>query len=589
MTRHVRNPNTPADLCGDAVTPRDVVRRYHESTKHGFHRYAPSLGYLDWATQPHPFRRFDGAPLTHLPMPDQSDTPPYETLYRGAPDTAPVDLLGFSRLFFFSMAISAWKKLGDARWALRVNPSSGNLHPTEAYLICGPVEGLCDGPAVHHYMSDVHGLERRCDLDAGAWAEFSRGLPSGAFLMALTSIHWREAWKYGVRAYRYCQHDAGHALAAVRLSAALLGWSLRLLPTIRRPALAALLGLDREDAAHEEEPESPDMLLWLEPATESRADVTAPSAEDVAALRPGRWHGRANRLSTDHHPWPMIEQVERAVVDDIGTGLPESATQPANRSQQSEARLATSLRRPSAVDLGSEKNSAVLSTTCPYGAGRILRRRRSAVAMDGRTGLPAAGLFNMLARLLPDRTPIPWDAIPWRPCVHLGLFVHRIEGLAPGLYAFVRSEEQRALLRDAMDPSFRWQRPAGAPSSLPLYQLAECDATTVAAEVSCHQDIAADGAFSTGMLACFEPMIERHGAACYPQLFWETGVIGQVLYLEAEAAGLRSTGIGCFFDDPVHKVFGLRDRTFQSLYHFTVGAAVDDPRLTTLPAYGQGG
>ena len=63
-------------------------------------------------------------------------------------------------------------------------------------------------------------------------------------------------------------------------------------------------------------------------------------------------------------------------------------------------------------------------------------------------------------------------------------------------------------------------------------------------------------------------------------------LIGQVLYLEAEAAGVRSTGIGCFFDDPVHQVFGFRDLEFQSLYHFTVGGYVDDPRLTTLPPYG---
>ena len=62
-------------------------------------------------------------------------------------------------------------------------------------------------------------------------------------------------------------------------------------------------------------------------------------------------------------------------------------------------------------------------------------------------------------------------------------------------------------------------------------------------------------------------------------------MIGQVLYLEAEAAGIRSTGIGCFFDDPVHDLFGFKGRTFQSLYHFTVGGAVEDARLTTLPPY----
>ena len=71
----------------------------------------------------------------------------------------------------------------------------------------------------------------------------------------------------------------------------------------------------------------------------------------------------------------------------------------------------------------------------------------------------------------------------------------------------------------------------------------------------------------------------------YPRLFWETGLIGQVLYLEAEAAGIRSTGIGCFFDDSVHEVLGIRDHSWQSLYHFAVGGPVDDPRLKTLAPY----
>jgi hypothetical protein len=78
----------------------------------------------------------------------------------------------------------------------------------------------------------------------------------------------------------------------------------------------------------------------------------------------------------------------------------------------------------------------------------------------------------------------------------------------------------------------------------------------------------------------------RLNAAHYRRLFWETGVIGQVLYLEAEAFGVRATGIGCFFDDPVHQVLGFSDATYQLLYHFTTGGPVEDPRLTTLPPYG---
>ncbi len=44
----------------------------------------------------------------------------------------------------------------------------------------------------------------------------------------------------------------------------------------------------------------------------------------------------------------------------------------------------------------------------------------------------------------------------------------------------------------------------------------------------------------------------------YRHLFWESGVVGQALYLEAEAAGARATGIGCFYDDPVHDTLGLQ-------------------------------
>jgi hypothetical protein len=120
---------------------------------------------------------------------------------------------------------------------------------------------------------------------------------------------------------------------------------------------------------------------------------------------------------------------------------------------------------------------------------------------------------------------------------------------------------------------------------VPLFRLQTGDARELSSQVSCHQEIAADGAFSCGMIVEFEDTLKQYGAWFYRRLFWETGVIGQVLYLEAEAAGVRGTGIGCFFDDPVHQVFGLKGRKFQSLYHFTIGAPKEDLRLTTWPPY----
>jgi hypothetical protein len=62
-------------------------------------------------------------------------------------------------------------------------------------------------------------------------------------------------------------------------------------------------------------------------------------------------------------------------------------------------------------------------------------------------------------------------------------------------------------------------------------------------------------------------------------------VLGQVLYLEAEASGLQGTGIGCYFDDVVHSALGLNTERFQDLYHFTVGKAVIDARIGSEAAY----
>lgn len=102
--------------------------------------------------------------------------------------------------------------------------------------------------------------------------------------------------------------------------------------------------------------------------------------------------------------------------------------------------------------------------------------------------------------------------------------------------------------------------------------------------LSCGQDIAADGCLAVAMLARFDAALAQ-GAWHYPRLYWECGQIGQLLYLEAEAAGLSGTGIGCFFDDSVHELLAVADSRWQSLYHFTLGRAVWDERLSSAPAY----
>ena len=91
--------------------------------------------------------------------------------------------------------------------------------------------------------------------------------------------------------------------------------------------------------------------------------------------------------------------------------------------------------------------------------------------------------------------------------------------------------------------------------------------------VSCHQGIAGDSAFSLGMLAEFEGACGRAGLGGIHAFSGKLGLVGQVLYLEAEAAGVGGTGIGCYFDDPVHEIVGIGpDAAIAlSLYHWWTG------------------
>jgi hypothetical protein len=340
------------------------------------------------------------------------------------------------------------------------------------------------------------------------------------------------------------------------------------------------LGTHRTDDFQDVEPEHPDCLAVVWPLGDVKGETLDVKCGKLAEiplfldsavvknLAECTWYGKANRLSGEHGvEWDIIDEA-------------------------AEASWKTSCERP-VVSVVASPTFHVSPFTFHEGllAGQIIRQRRSAVSFDGKTTISAATFFRMIQLVMPrsDRPqldrPMPWDVWPYEPAIHLLLFVHRVEGLKPGLYFLVRDPQKLTFIQQSMNPELTWTPAPGCPEDLPLYWLLEGDAKKLAIQISCHQDIAGDSAFSFGMLAEFEGVLRERGAWWYPRLFWESGLLGQVLYLEAEAAGVRATGIGCFFDDPVHEIVAVKRLSLQSLYHFTIGGPVEDRRLMTLPAY----
>jgi SagB-type dehydrogenase family enzyme len=514
-----------------------TVINYHRRTKHNLQRYAKGPESLDWDDQPNAFRQFIGSPLFKLPPPCAELPLLFADLAKPR-NAEPLTEVSVGLLLELAFGLSAWKQFGPDRWALRCNPSSGNLHPTEAYLINTDPQLLVTG--VYHYQAYEHGLEQRCG--------FNESLANSGIFIGLSSVHWREAWKYGERAFRYCQHDIGHALACLRYAAAILGWTVELITECADDELSMILGLNREEDFKADEREYPDILCKIHSQTLAQNDDLDSL---IQAAHNGTWTGTAKLLNKYHfYKWAVINEVSKAA------------------------------EKPRTAPLEFQPQIQPSTSTCQQTASSLIRQRRSAQHFNPKGTLAVSDFYQLLAATLTDR--LPFDAWSLNSHIHLFIFVHRVDGLESGLYALPRNLEKLPALKAATAPEFEWQAVESAP--IPLYRLLSANCRTIAKTLSCHQPIASDSAFSLAMVAEFSDTVTT-AAWNYRYLFWEAGFIGQVLYLEAEAAGVRGTGIGCYFDDSVHETLGIKDETFQSLYHFTIGTPLVDNRLQTLPAY----
>jgi len=142
-----------ASVSGNARLSTMTWREYHESTQHSVESLRRALHVLDWANMPAPFRHYEGVPLLDLPAdPPIPEIPALEVLHGVAGTTPAGDGPTFlSQLLFHSAAISASKRVPSTgyRYALRVNPSSGNLHPTEFHFLTRGLKEWADG--LYHY------------------------------------------------------------------------------------------------------------------------------------------------------------------------------------------------------------------------------------------------------------------------------------------------------------------------------------------------------------------------------------------------------------------------------------------------------
>jgi len=492
-------------------------REYHESTKHSVESLRRSPHVLDWANMPDPFRHYEGVPLLDLPAnPPVPDMPALAVL-NGISGIRPrVDGSTFlSQLLFYSAAISTSKRSPTGyRYALRVNPSSGNLHPTEFHFF---TQGLNDWPdGLYHYRPSAHMAEQRALGHPGL--KLAGG--SAPIVFVLTSLAWREVWKYGDRAYRYCLLDIGHAWQALALAARAMGCDTFATGHFPDDEVAQLL------RPHEDE--------WPMLIVEVRG-ASIPVCEQDA--REAVWYGgEANQISADTTACSRIDVIHEA------TKLRHWAT----------PRISAAEPDPTGSGEINLPPHASSSLAVSRAFGDVARMRRSALNFLG--GMQSMSLAQLSAILAVAARPFSAD-FAGEPFIRLYLYVHRVDGLQPGVYRL-------------------------GSDTAGLEQIRSGDQRVAAAGLSLAQELAGNACVAFSMIGDLDRAARAHGDRGYRYVHFEAGAIGHRMYLAAEALGLGATGMGAFYDEEVHRYLNLTPEQGQVVYHFAIGYPVPDSRLS---------
>ena len=463
---------------------------YHIQTKHFPNKFAKSLGYLDWETQPSPYKSYYKAKKIPL-IPSNPPKLSYEKLYT-TNTPSPINLKTISQFFEYSLSINAIKEYFTSRWAVRVNPSSGNLHPEESYIIFEN--------SVFHFNVKEFCLEEI--------AKSENKLVENGIIFIATSIPLRESWKYGERALRYCLLDTGHIIAATRFSANLLGWKMEYVSEYKESELQKLIGLQKA-SFYKNEDEIFEGAFYI--YNDKKPKINFKKFEKL------EFNLEYKKLAKDSIRWDIIFDIAKV------------------------------LKREEPFQSNFIKEKITFNPS-PFNAFEIIDKRRSALGFKEKF-IKKDEFLDILDKTLPRNIP-PFDTKVTLNKVNLVIFVNRVDGIESGIYFFDREKNSLSLIEKG-------------------------DFSETAKFINCAQDLGKDSAFSISMVIDKKYIDKEYK---YKLAMFEAGMIGQILYIEAEAKGYRGCGIGCFFDNLV-SIDILENEDILTLYGFSIGEPVIDERI----------
>jgi SagB-type dehydrogenase family enzyme len=411
----------------------------------------------------------------------------------GSPGRHP-DLQQLAEILFFSAGLTRKMGKGENTYYMRAAPATGALYPIELYVVCVEVPGL--GAGVYHFdpldfaLVKLREGDYRVELGSAGCTD-CLGSP---VTLVLTSLAWRNAWKYEARSYRHWFWDSGVVAE-------------NLLATCSSERLPAKLLLGFVDSEL-------DALLGLEKGREATVALAAVGVGSAVTtprkIREGipKVAFASEPLSREEVEYPIVWKTNEASAfaksDDAKAW--RAGFKPPSR-EAPHGRLAL---RPA----GEDYQSATLGDVI-LRRGSTRRFARRSVSFEQVSGIIATSTGT-----------IPLDFLPMNgTLVDFYLVANDVQGLQPGSYFFDRGTSSLEQLK------------AGQFRSMTSYLCLD-------------QSLFGDASAVFFLMADLERVTGSLGNRGYRAAQFEAGVRAGKIYLSSYSLGMGASG-STFYDDAV--------------------------------------
>ena len=495
----------------------EAALRYHEATKHSELTLRMSAHYLDWNNKPSPFKAYKNLPS--IPLPHEFPHPTQESLRTiksqdSLGTSRPVDLQKLAEILFFSGGITRKMRIGSETHYMRAASATGALYPIELYVVSFSISGLDAG--VYHFNPLGFSLAKIRDGDYSSklGAITREAARSSSATIVLTSLAWRNAWKYEARSYRHWFWDAGVMAANLLATCYSETVPARILMGFIDKEVDQLLGLRQEQ-------EATVALATIGQRTTTQ-DKQEPTEVSQLSLED-------EPLSKEEVEYPVIWETNRAseLHSEAEIGLWRNSLKPGPAIAGPHG--PTFPLRPSV------KNSPPLEEV-------VLRRGST------RRFAQKSISFEALSTIIDAATsPLPLDFLSNDDSLTEFYFIaNDVDELPPGAYYFDRGTKS-------------------------LEQLKEGKLRYVSGYLCLEQLLFSDASVVFFLMTDLYRVLEPLGSRGYRAAEFEAGLRAGKIYLSAYALGIGASG-STFYDDAVTEFFSPHSRNMSPM--IAVGAGV---------------